>query len=119
MSQIVNSFCGSECEAGEVVFAETTLIPDTPHYLGGPYVVLDLYYDRGNILVEFLLRLVKDAYPRFLERHEYCSLCIVPDIGGIMKQVPVHQADVSQRLEGSEILDENLEIHDNMAENTR
>lgn len=70
---------------------ETTLIFDTPHYLGAFYVVLDLYSDRGDMPAEFLLRLVKDDSLRFLKRLEHRSLCLVPDIGVILIQYLVRR----------------------------
>ena len=88
-SQVVKSRSSSECEADEVVFSETALIPDASHYLRGSNVMLDLYSDGGDIPVEFPLRLVKDATLWFLERHEYRSLRLIPDIGGILIQNPV------------------------------
>lgn len=97
MSQIVNSFCGSECEAGEVVFAETTLIPDTPHYLGGPYVVLDLYADAGGLPVELHQRLVKGETLRLFERHEFRRVCPVSNVGSILIQYSVLQTESCQR----------------------
>lgn len=90
-SQVVKSRSSSECEAGEVVFAETTLIPDFPHYLGGPDVVLDLYADAGDLPVEFHQHLIKDESLRPFERHEDRRIFPVFHVVDILKRYNIRQ----------------------------